>query len=93
MKGAGVGLIGLLLTAGIIFYLAWGGPNNPGYVRPALEAKKQTEVMTNALSGRDEQGTPVTDTITYEPSPKGIVVSAVTVAVRWTLNMVFARVT
>jgi len=77
MKGAGFGLIGLLLVGGLIFYMTWGGPGNPGYVRPALEAKREAEVMTNAISGRDTQGVPVTETMTYEPTQKGIVVLTV----------------
>ncbi|MBC7785665.1 MAG: hypothetical protein H7144_17685 [Burkholderiales bacterium] len=77
MRGAGIGLIGLLLAGGIIFYMMWGGSGNPGYVRPALEAKRDAEVMTNAVSGRDEKGAAVTESITYEMSNKGAVVKTV----------------
>ncbi len=75
--GAGVGLIGILLAAGLIFYMTWGGPGNPGYVRPAMEAKRDTEELANALSGRDSKGAPVTDSITFETTPKGILVKTV----------------
>jgi hypothetical protein len=78
MRGAGIGLIGILLAGGIIFYLTWGGPGNPGYVRPALETKRDTEVLTNAISGRDAQGQAVTDSITYEATGKGILIQTVT---------------
>jgi len=75
--GAGVGLISILLAAGLIFYMTWGGPGNPGYVRPALEAKRDTEKMANAISGRDEKGQAVTDSITYEATAKGILIKTV----------------
>ncbi len=77
MRGAGFGLIGLLICGGIIFYLMWGGPGNPGYVRPAMEAKKDATEMTNSISGRDEKGQNVTESIKYETNAKGILVKSV----------------
>lgn len=75
--GAGIGLIGLLIGVGLMFYLTFGGGSNPGYVRPALEAKKDTETLVNAVSGRDSDGIPVTDSITFDIEPKGIRVKTV----------------
>lgn len=75
--GAGIGLIGLLMGVGLMFYLSFGGGSNPGYVRPALEAKRDTEQLANAVSGRDAQGAPVTDSITFEVEPKGVRVKTV----------------
>lgn len=75
--GAGIGLIGILLVAAIGFYMAFGGPGNPGYVRPAMEAKRETQELTNTISGRDSKGAPVTDSITYEVNDKGILVLTV----------------
>ncbi len=75
--GAGIGLISILLAAGVIFYLTWGGPGNAGSVRPALEAKRDAEELTNTISGRDSNKVPVTESITYETTPKGIVVKSV----------------
>jgi hypothetical protein len=76
--GAGFGLIGLLLVGGFIFYMQFGGPGNPGYVRPAMEAKRETEQLANTLSGRDDKGAPVTESIAYEVTDKGILVQSVT---------------
>lgn len=75
--GAGIGLIGLLMGVGIMFYLTFGGPGNPGTVRPALEAKRETQEMVNAVSGRDANSVPVTESITFELEPKGVRVKTV----------------
>lgn len=75
--GAGIGLIGLLIGVGLIFYLTFGGGSNPGYVRPALEVKRESETLVNAVSGRDSSGVPVTDSITFDIESKGIRVKTV----------------
>ncbi len=75
--GAGVGLIGILLVVAFGFYMMFGGPGNPGYVRPAMEAKRDTEELANTISGRDSNKVPVTESITYEVTAKGILVKTV----------------
>jgi hypothetical protein len=75
--GAGIGLIGLLMGVGIMFYLSFGGGTNPGTVRPALEAKRETKELVNAVSGRDANSVPVTDSITFTLEPKGVRVKTV----------------
>lgn len=78
MKGAGFGFVGLLLCAGIIFYLTFGGPGNPGSARTALDAKEHSEEIANKVSGRDDQGAAVTEAVNFEESPKGLFVKTIT---------------
>ena len=78
MRGAGIGLIGLLLCAGITFYLMFGGPGNPGTVRTDLEARKQANEFGNQISGKDVNGEIVTKSIAFQAGSRGIEVSNVT---------------
>ena len=74
---AGIGLIGLLLSVAIIFYMMFGGPGNPGYVRGDLEAQKQADKEVEQISGKDSNGKLATDSVTIEASDKGILVKNV----------------
>lgn len=78
MRGAGFGFVGLLLCAGIIFYLMWGGPGTDGgTVRRNLEAKKHAEETVKELTGRDDRGESVTAAVTWEEAPKGLLVKSI----------------
>jgi len=74
---AGIGLIGLLLAVGLVFYLMFGGPGNPGSVRTDLEAKKQADTFVNQISGKDAKGELATDSISIEAGSRGILVKTV----------------
>ncbi len=75
MRGAGFGLVGLLLCGAIIFYMMWG---EGGSAQTSLEAKKHSEEIVNKVSGRDEQGAAVTAAISFEDAPKGLLVKSIT---------------
>src|SRR5687767_12648546 len=74
MRGAGFGLVGLLLCAGIVFYLMWG---DKGTVQTSKQAKDHAEEVIHQATGRDSQGAVVTDAITYEEAPKGLLVKTI----------------
>lgn len=73
----GLGLVGLLLVVALVFYLMFGA-GGKGSAGTALEAQKQTESVGNQLSGKDDEGQLVTQTIKFEAGSKGIAVNEVT---------------
>jgi S1-C subfamily serine protease len=58
MRGAGLGLIALLLGVGLMFYLMYGGagPGGTSYMQQVGNARKDANQQVNQMSGRDEQG-------------------------------------
>lgn len=77
MKGAGIGLIGLLLVAGITFWIMFGGKDQGGgYVRQELETREKETAIVNGIGGKDASGALVTDSITYVVEPdRGIMIT------------------
>jgi hypothetical protein len=73
----GVGLLALLLGVGLMFYLMFGA-GGKGSAGQALEAQQQAQSVGNQLSGKDESGKLVTQSIKFEAGLKGIAVSEVT---------------
>ena len=74
MRGAGFGLLGLLVVACIIFFVSYGpiskqAPN--GVVGQTLEKGKLAREQANQISGRDEDGTPVSESIKTEEQDVG----------------------
>jgi hypothetical protein len=63
---AGIGLLGLLICAAIIFYLSIGTKSHPGIDSTALEQGKKAREEVSQIGGRTEDGTPITDTITMD---------------------------
>ena len=79
MKGAGIGLVGLLIVAAITFWIMFGGKDQGGgYVRTELETRaKETEIVNN-MGGKDASGALVTDSITYVAEPdRDIVITTI----------------
>lgn len=63
---AGIGLLGLLIVAAIIFYLSFGTKNHPGYDATVLEKGRTAQQQAAQIAGRTEDSTPIADTITME---------------------------
>ena len=66
MRGAGIGLLGLLVVMAIIFYVSYGnlGKGAPnGYVGHVLEKGKEAREQGNQIAGRDAEGVPVSESI------------------------------
>jgi hypothetical protein len=76
MKGAGIGLVALLLGVAIIFWIMFGGKGQGGgYVRQELETREKATEQINAFGGKDATGTPVAETISYSAEPvRGVIV-------------------
>ena len=62
---AGIGLVSLLMVLGIILMVAFSGPHG-GYVPTVLNAGNSGQQQASQISGHDENGTPVSDTIALE---------------------------
>jgi hypothetical protein len=62
----GLGILALLLGVGLMFYLMFGS----GYGKGVSDANKQMKEDAQGFSGRDAEGTPVTETVTFEPAEK-----------------------
>ena len=66
MRGAGFGLLGLLIVAGIIFWISYGpmGKNAPnGYVGQVQKSGQEARDEANQISGHDDNGVPVSESI------------------------------
>lgn len=73
MRGA-FGLVGLLVVAGVVVWMmtsSGGGKNGKGYLETVGSAKKQAESEVQAISGRDQQGQPVTASLKLEVVSSG----------------------
>ncbi|HEX8341880.1 MAG TPA: hypothetical protein VF624_13315 [Tepidisphaeraceae bacterium] len=72
----GVGILAVLVGVAVIFVVMFsiGGK---GSVGTALDVKKQAESEIGQVSGRDASGKPLTDTIAFESTPGGAVVTAI----------------
>jgi S1-C subfamily serine protease len=70
MRGA-FGLVGLLVTAGIVVWLMFGGDKGKSYVETVGSSKKHAETQVQAISGRDAQGDPVTASLKLEVVSSG----------------------
>lgn len=62
---AGIGLVSLLMVVGIILMVAFSGPHG-GYVPTVLNAGNSGQQQANQISGHDENGIPVSETIALE---------------------------
>ena len=73
---AGIGLIGLLLAVGIIFYVmfAAGGSGSAGQ---ALKTGQAVKPQVEQIAGKDEQGRIATDSIKFDTGKNGIDVQSV----------------
>lgn len=73
---AGIGLIGLLLAVGIIFYVmfAAGGSGSAGQ---ALKTGADVKPQVDQIAGKDEQGRIATDSIKFDTGKNGIDVQSV----------------
>jgi hypothetical protein len=70
MRGAGFGLLGLLIVAAIIFWISYGpmGKNAPnGYVGQVQKTGQEARDEVNQISGHNDDGTPIADSIKLEP--------------------------
>ena len=63
---AGIGLLSILIVAAVIFYAEFGGSNG-GSAGSALKADKTMRQETAQISGHDENGVPVSESIKVEP--------------------------
>lgn len=66
MRGAGFGLLGLLVVAAIIFWISFGplgGGAKNGYVGTVLTKGKEGRDQASQISGHDETGVPVSESI------------------------------
>jgi hypothetical protein len=68
---AGIGLLSLLIVAALVFYLTFGTKAHPGYDATVLEKGKVAREQASQISGRTDDGTPITDTITMEEVDQG----------------------
>ena len=59
---AGIGLVSILMVVGIILMVAFSGPHG-GYVPTVINAGNSGQQQAGQISGHDENGTPVSDTI------------------------------
>ncbi len=70
MRGAGFGLLGLLVVAGIVFWISFGplgGGAKTGYVGTVLTKGKEAREQAGQISGHDENGVPVSESIKVDP--------------------------
>lgn len=70
MRGA-FGLVGLLVTVGIVIWLMFGGGKGNSYIENVGSSKKQAETQVQAISGRDASGEPVTASLKLEVVSSG----------------------
>ncbi len=63
---AGIGLLSLLIGACAIFYFSFGGSHG-GYVGTTLDAGKKGREQASQISGHDDGGVPVSESIKLEP--------------------------
>ncbi len=59
---AGIGLVSILVVVAIILIVAFSGPGG-GYVPTVINAGNTGKQQAAQISGRDDSGTPVSDTI------------------------------
>ena len=59
---AGLGLLSLLVAAAIIFYISFGGPGG-GVEGNAMKENKDLREQGNQITGHDENGVPVSESI------------------------------
>jgi len=79
MKGAGIGLIALLIGVAIIFWIMFGGKDQGGgYVRQELETREKATEQINGFGGKTAEGKLVTETlsVTAEPTRGTIIVNS-----------------
>jgi hypothetical protein len=62
---AGIGLVSILVVTAIILMVAFSGPHG-GYVPTVINAGSAGQQQAAQISGHDENGTPVGDTIALE---------------------------
>ncbi len=63
---AGIGLLGLLIGAAVIFWISFGpmgGNAKHGYEGTVLNEGKKAREQANQISGHDENGVPVSESI------------------------------
>ena len=73
MRGAGFGLLGLLVVAAIIFWISYGpvGGAKNGYVGTVLEKGRDARQQADQISGHDENGVPASESIKLTPVTDG----------------------
>jgi hypothetical protein len=77
MMGAGFGLIGLLLSMGIILWM-FAGPMGGGSYGKTLASKNQeAREQVQQFSGRDDTGRRLSETLTLEEADRGVRVATV----------------
>ena len=64
MRGAGIGLLGLLIVAAIIMFVMFSGPGG-GYVPTVLHAGKQGQDQAQQISGHAASGRAVSETAKF----------------------------
>jgi PDZ domain len=62
---AGIGLVSILVVVAIILMVAFSGPHG-GYIPTVINAGSSGQQQAGQLAGRDDNGTPVGDTIALE---------------------------
>jgi membrane-associated protease RseP (regulator of RpoE activity) len=67
---AGIGLLSLLLAVAIILMVMFSGPHG-GYVPTVINTGQTARQQANQISGRDENGMPVKDSIVLEEDSSG----------------------
>jgi S1-C subfamily serine protease len=77
---AAFGLAGILVTLGVIVWLMGGSGGSLDQAQQSLEAKKKAETVLSPLSGRNQDGGRITDTVSFEAQYNGGKFSSLLVA-------------